>query len=72
MGFDLTAHLTDSSFPAGRTAKTPGADLSMTSLWKTGSSGGRMETHKQPLITECKAGRCRHLFKNRFQVESAI
>lgn len=38
------AHLSDSSFPAVSRAQPPGADLSMTSLWRTGSSGERMET----------------------------
>lgn len=44
-GFDLKAHLSDSSFLAVSSAKTPGAHLSMTSLWRTGSSGGGMEIH---------------------------
>lgn len=57
LGFDLKAHLSDSSFPAVSSAKTPGAHLSMTSLWRTGSSGGGMETHKLNTCL-CDAFKC--------------
>lgn len=38
LDFVLKAHLSDSSFPAVSSAKTPDADLSMIFLWMTGSS----------------------------------
>lgn len=46
IGFDLRAHLSDCRFPALFPAKPPEGDLSMTFLWTTGSSGGRMDMCK--------------------------
>lgn len=63
MSLDVTAHLSDNSFPALSSPKPPGADLSMTSLWRTGSSGGRMKTHKQKLLIITYDNRWRHAFQ---------
>lgn len=63
MSLDVKAHLTESSFPALSSAKPPGADHSMTSLWKTGSSDGRMETHKHKLLIITHDNRWRHAFQ---------